>query len=756
MVTDAAAEGGGIRNAGTLTVTNSTLSGNSADGGSNSAGRGGGIYNAGTLTVTSSTLSGNSVNGNVNFNSYGGGIWNASALTLADTVFQGNKANGGGGLDNGSTGTATVQGCTFSGNSTLAVENGGSSASGGGAISNAGTMTLTDSTVTGNLADFSYPAVAYGGGVLNNGTLTVSRSTFSGNMAAGAQVLAEYGSGGAIDNNGQLVINASTFSGNVVGAGSGGAIMDLRQLAINNSTFSGNVAGAHGQLGAGGAIIIIYEFSASLTLTNVTISGNTAGYYGGGLTVNSGGGLVPTTNLRNTLIAGNSATLGPDEFGDLTTAFNILIGKDDGSSGLVNGQNGNQVGTSAHPIDPKLGPLENNGGPTQTMALLPGSPALDAGDNAYSPGATDQRGLPRIVNGTIDIGAYEAQASQAKPLFALGGAPGRVQVHRVTDDAIVADFAPYGAAYTDLVNVAVGDVNGDGIDDVITATAAGNPDVRVYDGRAFADGTFNPDNPNAGLIAQWFPYGLNFNVGATVAVGDIEHNGFADIVTGADVGNPDVRVYRGKDIANKTFDSSGASLIVQWFPYGLNFNVGANVAVGDVTGDGFADVVTGTTAGNPDVRVYNGKDIAQGTFNPVGRSLLAQLFPYALQFNVGAFVAVGDTTGSGFGDVITGASIGNPDVRVYSGKAIAQGTFDNANPDASLRDQFFAYGLNYNIGVAVASADFESNGKFDILTGAAAGTPHYRVVKGNATVVEPPALFQGIVPDMQGGLAVGA
>jgi hypothetical protein len=188
----------------------------------------------------------------------------------------------------------------------------------------------------------------------------------------------------------------------------------------------------------------------------------------------------------------------------------------------------------------------------------------------------------------------------------------------------------------------------------------------------------------------------------------------------------------------------------------LNFNIGANVAVGDVTGDGFADVVTGATAGNPDVRVYNGKDIAQGTFNPTGASLLAQFFPYALQFNVGAFVAVGDTTGSGFGDVITGASVGNPDVRVYSGQAIANSTFNNANPDASLRNQFFAYGLNFNVGVAVASADFENTGQYDILTGASRGSPHYRLVRGNATGVIPPALFEGIPPELQGGILVGA
>src|SRR5262249_39184207 len=81
----------------------------------------------------------------------------------------------------------------------------------------------------------------------------------------------------------------------------------------------------------------------------------------------------------------------------------------DGSlSNLVNGVNSNIVGTTANPIDAHLGLLDYNGGPTQTIALFAGSPAIDAGPNSNAP-PTDQRGLPRIVNGIIDIGAYEVQ-----------------------------------------------------------------------------------------------------------------------------------------------------------------------------------------------------------------------------------------------------------------------------------------------------------------------------------------------------------
>jgi hypothetical protein len=586
----------------------------------------------------------------------------------------------------------------------------------GGGIDNVGTLTLASCAISHNELTSTHSGVPGGAGIHNTGTLTVTNSTLSDNSLVDPYE----GFGGGIWNHGTLTISNSTLSGNSAAGGLG--------------------------LDSGGGI---YNDSGTLTVINSTISGNTAVgpgmAIGGGIAINAG-----SVTLTNTIVAGNTGVTVADVSGTVTQADHDLIGNGDGSMGLVNGQNGNQVGTTATPVSPKLGPLQDNGSPTQTMALLPGSPALDAGNNSAPAGATDQRGLPRIVNGVIDIGAYEYQSTR---FFALGGAPGRVQVRRDGSIALLADFAPYGATYTDGVAVAVGDVNGDGFPDLITGATVGNPHVKVYDGKALATGTFDSANPDASLLASFFAYGLNFNVGANVAAGDMEHNGFADIVTGASAGNPDVHVYRGKDIANHAFDPNGASLIAQFFPYGLGFNIGVNVAVGDVNKDGFADLVTGPTAGNPDVRVYDGKAL---TTNPGAAPLLAQWFAYGLNFNVGAFVAVGDVNGDGYGDVITGASAGNPDVRVYDGEAIATGTFDGNHPENSQLEQFFAYDLQFNVGAAVAAADFEANGKFDLLTGASIGSPHYRIVQPNATGVKPPALVEDIVSDLQGGVLVGA
>ena len=384
-----------------------------------------------------------------------------------------------------------------------------------------------------------------------------------------------------------------------------------------------------------------------------------------------------------------------------------------------------------------------------TSALSPGRHTITATYTGGSQGGvTFAPSMSMMVTQTIRFN-----------YFAVGGAPGLVQVRRSSDGSLVTEFAPYGASYTGPVTVAVGDVSGDGIPDLVTGAGSGNPDVRVFDGLAIENGTFNKNNPGASLLAQWFAYGLNFNVGVNVAVGDVEKDGFADVVTGASQGNPHVKVYSGKDIAMHTFNPSGSSVVAQWFAYGLQFNIGAYVAVGDVNGDGYADVVTGASAGNPHIKVYNGKDIALHTFNPDGASLLAQWFAFGLQFNIGATVAVGDVNHDGFGDVIVGAQSGNPQVKVYDGKAITNGTFNGANPDASLLAQFYAYNrLNANVGVTVASADFEGTGSFDILTGPTRTPANVRVVKGTASGIMPPAV-NGIdltLTDLTDGVFVGA
>jgi hypothetical protein len=240
-------------------------------------------------------------------------------------------------------------------------------------------------------------AAGNGGGIANSGTLTLTNSTIVSNTAAN--------SGGGVFNIGTLALTNNTLSGNSAGSGGGIAIGSPGTATLVNSTVNGNTARWYG----GGGI---YN-DGTLTVTNSTLSGNTTAN-----AANSGGGIDnlygATLTLANTVVAGNTATIGPDCIGgSLTSGGYNLLGISDGCSGLTNGVNGDQVGTFGTPLDPRLGPLQDNGGPTWTMAPQPGSPALDAVPAASCTLTADQRGQPRPdpldSSGACDIGAVEVQ-----------------------------------------------------------------------------------------------------------------------------------------------------------------------------------------------------------------------------------------------------------------------------------------------------------------------------------------------------------
>jgi hypothetical protein len=359
----AAPQGGGILNAGTLTLGNATLSGNLVHGGGGDLDFGGGIYNSGTLTVQNSTVTGNEAQGvppgDFGFESgYGGGIFNRGALTVTNSTVWANTASVGGGLFNeaggpfNNLGTVTVSASTLSGNTAYGP---------GGAISiGGGTVTVNTSTLASNTADD-------GGGIrIVSGTLTVNSSTLSGNTAYGS-----YSAGGAVS----------------IDGGTG---------TVNTCTLAGN----HADYEGGG----IYN-RGTLTVRNSTVAGNSASLVGGIANGDPYGSWPATLNLRNTILAGNADSCGaPDLYGALASSGYNLIGDGSAGDGFAASD---LVGTDDAPLDPKLGPLQDNGGPTQTMALLPGSPELQAGDPTQL-GTADQRGVVRA--GAVDIGAYQASA----------------------------------------------------------------------------------------------------------------------------------------------------------------------------------------------------------------------------------------------------------------------------------------------------------------------------------------------------------
>jgi hypothetical protein len=309
----------------------------------------------------------------------------------------------------------------------LTIANGNASDGGGILYSNsAGIFNITDSIISSNTATNT------GGGLVNqSGTLNITNSTISSNTATNY--------GGLFNQGGRLNIINSTVSGNQA-ANNGGAMRNgfSGTSNISNSTFSGNQAGGDG----GG----IYVSSGTVNLTNSTITLNTADRDDNGS--GGGGGIAnfSTVNVKNTIIAGNidaslaTGTVNSDLLGNFTSQGNNLIGISDGPSGFSS-ESGDIVGTSAAPIDPKLGLLVNNGGTTQTQALLDGSLAINAG-NSIDASPTDQRGFGRV--GAVDIGAYELQVSNQAPVISL---PSATLAYTENDLATVIDS---GATVTDL------------------------------------------------------------------------------------------------------------------------------------------------------------------------------------------------------------------------------------------------------------------------------------------------------------------
>ena len=318
--------------------------------------------------------------------------------------------------------------------------------------------------------------------------------------------------------------------------------------------------------------------------------------------------------------------------------------------------------------------------------------------------------------------------------------------------------------YGEAPSIAVGSLSSNQYDDLVISGGYLSS-ISIYRGRGIADGTFNPDTDRLYSFTL-FPGGFQPGHGATVAIGDVNGDGYPDLIVAerTSLGHyafdgARVWVFDGRAFATGTFDPQNpqASLLTSFLAYDPQFHTGVNVAVGDVSGDGYADIITGAAWGNPHVKVFSGKAIADGTFDPnhPDNSLLASYFAYGLQFNVGATVAVGDVNNAGYMDVITGASIGNPHVKVYNGRDFATGSFDPAHPEWSILDEFFAFELNRNIGVAVGAAVFTPNGRADIITGNTGLHLEYRVVDGITSYgVRPPALngIEGRILDAVDGL----
>ncbi len=418
------ASGGGIRNAGALTLEGVILTNNRAIGadavGFNFGGSafGGGIDNTGTLVMNGGAITFNTATGGPaldNFpgggSGFGGGLAsrNSGSVQLNGVRLANNGAFGGIGKGQGegdSVGDALGGGAYIDGFSDNSIFS---------------SLIVNNQAVGGDGTLGSSGGLASGGGIAVRGSINIVDSTLSANQARGG-----------------LGIGDGQFSGNGGDAiGGGMSAIAFNTINIRNSTISGNKTiggdGISGQLsnnggGAFGAgLYLDTSFSSGAFVSNATITDNEA-IAGNGDEPGfaEGGGLVgltflggPTTIVQSSIIAGNRAPFNPDLANQgsisvqqpFTSLGNNLIGASDGNNGFLDGMNGDQVGSPGTPLDPLLTPLGFFGGSPLSLvhALNIGSPARDAGADGGQ--TSDQRGagFDRVINGNADVGAFEVQ-----------------------------------------------------------------------------------------------------------------------------------------------------------------------------------------------------------------------------------------------------------------------------------------------------------------------------------------------------------
>jgi hypothetical protein len=371
-------------------------------------------------------------------------LYNSDALLDVSisglTVANGNASEGAGIIDWGE--NLTLDHVTVQDNTATSNEGG----AGGGLARKKilGSLTIRDSVFSGNDADSA------GGGIYienNNAPILIQDTVITGNHAGFA--------GGGIylyDTVGGVKIDRSTISGNTADVRGGGIYLyDVgAAVVIENSTISGN----HATSGDGGGVYAYHVGLGGLAVRNSTIAGNDAGGSGGGIYL-----YYDTATVTNSIIAGNTAGQGSNDLaGEGTFDLSYSLVQTPGSANL------SDSGGNLLDQDPLLGPLGDHGGPTPTRLPATNSPAVNAGDPAFTPPpTTDQRGFARVANGRIDMGAVELNPGTLQlsvsaaavgegagtitiTVTRTGGADGAVSVSYATADGTATAPGDYGSA----------------------------------------------------------------------------------------------------------------------------------------------------------------------------------------------------------------------------------------------------------------------------------------------------------------------
>lgn len=664
------------------------LGGSGFDGGGGAAGLGGAIFNRGTLWVSNSTLTGNTAQGGAgslrdveSFAGGGGGGLGASA-----DGFDGGSPNGGEG-----TGEGTGDPGGFGGGGGGGTSGGDGGFGGGGGAGNA----FFGEAGTGGFGAGSGAGVSSGSGSGSGGPVTTPGG-FGGAAGVGASGGGGAGMGGAIFNHGGSVrVTNSTFVGNGTnggisgdgasrGTGLGGSIFNLEgTVAVASSTFASAYAVDDGAA--------IYNLAATgsgedavLTISNSILADSTAD--------------AVVVNQRLVSDGANAVVTATDP--SITDGGGFRNdGGDADTSGVI---------TATRPV--VAAALAYNGGPTRTLLPTPDSEAIDAGTAAPSDGAGgtllgDQRDFVRPSGASSDLGAVEVRVE----LPPAPGVPLDTVVFTSPDGVTVRNALPGAAAQTDPfpgfagdTRVAVADLDGDGFDDYVYAPGAGGgPHIRIIDGRTGAE------------RLSFFGFTPDFRGGVFLAIADINGDTFPDVIASAgDGGGPHIRVFDGR---------TGAEL-ASFFAADPAGRGGVSVSAGDVTGDGVADIVVGAGVnGDGTVRVIDGTKLnlldASGRILPA--AVAVEFQPYGGAFAPGLAVAVGRFDNDRFADVAAGPLWrAEPRVFVRSGPNLA-----------NVSDFSPSVGGGLDTGLRMVAADQTGDGLDElVLTAGPGGGPHTEVI----------------------------
>jgi fibronectin-binding autotransporter adhesin len=589
-----------------------------------------------------------------------------------------------------------------------------------------GTSTAKDSTITNNgFLEFGETSTA------GDATITTNASPFGTRFrdhSTGSNARFITSAGSRVDFSQTLgpAGDKKVSAGSIEGAGA--YFLGSNQLTVGSNNLDTTVSGVISDCGpsgtdcinpgaTGGSLVKVGTGTLVLSGTN-TYAGGTAVNAGtlagtgtiGNVTVASGGTLAPGLGV-GTLSTG-SVTFGAG------AVFAVEI--DGSGSDRLAVTGGVNLGGATLSVSPLAGHVHiggtaytivaNDGGDpvVGTFAGLPDGAIFTAGTHrftiSYHGGDGNDVTLTALVTPSLATGADAGGGPHAR-LF-----DPETQLERF---GVIA-FDP---VFPGGVRVAVADLDGDGIPDLITgAGPGGGPHVRVFDGATGA--------PFPGALGSFFAFDPAFAGGVYVAAGYCD--GAPRLVVGAGAGGgPHVKV----------FDGQTGALLASFFAYDVAFPGGVRVAAGDVNGDGCDDIVTGAgPGGGPHVEAFDGRTLA------VLRSFMA----YDASFTGGVYVAAGDVDGDGRADVVTGAGAGGgPHVKVFSGQ------------DGALLQSFFAFDAGFSGGVRVGAVDVNGDGRADIVAGAGpGGGPHVRVFNAADGTV----LWEFFAYDaaFSGGVFVGA